>query len=116
MWPMNHNSETRQLAESVTNLAKTITAFIESKIRELAPTPNTGADETANGGKSLLAPAEGWVGKKHVAQHFNVSVRTVDNWMNKGLIPYIRIGRSLRLKLSDVDEAMNRRVRIASRY
>ncbi|MGH7991389.1 MAG: hypothetical protein ACREDS_14525 [Limisphaerales bacterium] len=32
-------------------------------------------------------PVEGWVKKKDVAKHLNISVRTLDNWMTKGVIP-----------------------------
>jgi excisionase family DNA binding protein len=60
--------------------------------------------------------AEGWVGKKAAAEHFNVSQRTFYSWMKKGVIPYVRLGRSVRFQLSAVDEAINRRVGSAGRY
>ena len=63
------------------------------------------------------APAtiEKWVDKKGVAQHFNISVRSVDNWMKRGLLPYIRTGRSVRFKLSDAEESLNRSIKFHGR-
>jgi hypothetical protein len=63
---MNNNSETKRLTEAVANLAKTITDIIELKIKELAPAANAG--EAVQDGMHALTTAEGWVGKKHVAE------------------------------------------------
>jgi excisionase family DNA binding protein len=70
---------------------------------------------TVTGLPSALSPdaargIEGWVKKSHVAKHLNISVCTLDNWMAKGVIPHIRLGeRRVFFKLSEVDEAINRR-------
>jgi len=111
---MNNTSDTKRLAEAVANIATTIAEIIEAKIRAAA----TGADATGlvHGRIDMLTPAEGWAGKKHAAAHLKISLRTLDNWMKKGVIPYIRIGRGVRLKLSEVDEAMKRRLGVVSRY
>ena len=34
--------------------------------------------------------------KKQVARLLNVSQRSVDNWMKRGWLPYLKIGRSVR--------------------
>lgn len=43
--------------------------------------------------------------KSEIAQHLNVSVSTVNRLMEKGEIPYHRIGRQVRFKLCEVEEA-----------
>ena len=111
---MNDKSDTKRLAEAVANIATTITEIIELKIKELAEAAK--AEEPLCGGMSRLTSAEGWVGKKAAAEHLKISVRSVDNWMKKGLIPYIRIGRGVRIKLSEVDEMLNRRLKVEARY
>lgn len=55
-------------------------------------------------------------GKKETAAHLKISLRTLNEWMKKGFIPYIRIGRGLRFKLSEVDEAKKRRLGVEARY
>src|SRR5262245_26327758 len=97
---MQNQSDTERLAEAVANIATTITDIIEAKIRAGAK-----PSESVCGEINRLTWAEGWVGKKEAAQHLSISQRTVDNWMRKGLLPYIRLGRAVRFKLSEVDEA-----------
>ena len=41
---------------------------------------------------------------KETAEHFNVTVKTVYNWEKRGLIPCLRIGRTRRFALSDIEE------------
>jgi len=50
-----------------------------------------------------------------VAEHFKISVRTADNWMKRGLLPYIRIGKNVRFKLSEAEEKLNRNFKILGR-
>ena len=111
---MRNTSDTQRLAEAVANIATTIAEIIESKIKEA--TAGTKAAGPVHGGINMLTPAEGWVGKKAAAEHFNVSPRTFYSWMKIGVIPYVRIGRSVRFKLSAVDEAMKRRLEVEARY
>jgi excisionase family DNA binding protein len=91
-----------------------ITEIIDLKIKEA--TAGAKAAGPVHGGINMLTPAEGWVGKAAAAEHFNVSQRTFYSWMKKGVIPYVRRGRSVRFQLSAVDEAINRRVGSAGRY
>jgi len=42
--------------------------------------------------------------KKDVAEQKNVCVRTVDYWLARGWLPYIKIGRAVRIAQSDADE------------
>ena len=38
-----------------------------------------------------------------VAEYFDVSIRTVKNWVAEGVIPFIRIRRCLRFKIKDIE-------------
>jgi len=40
--------------------------------------------------------------KHDLAQFLRVGSRCVDNWMARGLLPYLKIGRSVRFRPSDV--------------
>ena len=37
------------------------------------------------------APTEGFIGKAEIAQRLNKTLRTVDNWMQRGLLPYYKM-------------------------
>ena len=46
--------------------------------------------------------------KEDVADFYRLkTVRTVENWMNQGLIPYVKIGKLVRFNLEEVKEAIN---------
>ncbi len=49
------------------------------------------------------APAEPYINKQELAKRMNKKLRTVDNWMRRGMIPYYKIGHSVLFKWSDVD-------------
>ncbi len=40
--------------------------------------------------------------KRALAPRLNCSVRTVDDWMRKGRLPYIKLGKSVRFRWADV--------------
>ena len=40
--------------------------------------------------------------KKDAAKFLQVSVRTVEQWMNRGYLPYYRIGRVVRFRKRDI--------------
>ena len=46
---------------------------------------------------------EGFIGKVEVAKRLGKTLRTVDNWMQSGLLPYYKIGRSVVFKWSEVE-------------
>jgi excisionase family DNA binding protein len=102
-------SETKRLADAVASVAATITEPINTKLKAAI---ESGTDfpraSQANAGSQNAI--EGWVKKTDVAKHLNVSLRTINNLMKKGLIPYVRLGgRRVFFKLSEVDETFSRR-------
>jgi excisionase family DNA binding protein len=111
---MSNQADTRRLTEALANIATSIVEIIEVRIREKAAGER--AAGSVHGGINMLTLAERWVGKKEAAGHLKISLRTLSNWMNKGVIPHIRIGRGVRFKLSEVDEAVKRRLGIVTRY
>ncbi len=50
----------------------------------------------------------GWVKKSDLAKHLSLSVRSIDNLIARRAVPFVRLGRSVRFKISDVDRALER--------
>ena len=76
------------MADSISSLAATITDIINTKVKESNQTrPTAEAALTHHVPRQVFHPVavEGWVGKKELAEHFKISVRTTDNWMKSGL-------------------------------
>jgi excisionase family DNA binding protein len=63
----------------------------------------------------LLAQPEGFIDKTAVARRLNKTIRTVDNWMKRGLLPYYKIGRSVSFKWSDVETQLKANCRVSRR-
>ena len=49
--------------------------------------------------------------KREFAKRASVSVRSVDNWIHDRRIPYLKIGRKVRYRLSDLDAWLETRTR-----
>jgi excisionase family DNA binding protein len=56
---------------------------------------------------SSLSPST-YLHKDELAIHLKVSKRTVDNWMKRHVIPYIKVGRTILFRPADVDRALQR--------
>src|SRR5262245_35527024 len=98
MGRMNELSDTKRLAEATSGLASTILEIINDKLQVVA----TGQEQRIpqNLGERMLT-------KEQVAQHFQVCLRTIDNWMKRGHLPYYKIGYVVRFKLSEVEAMWN---------
>jgi excisionase family DNA binding protein len=59
------------------------------------------ADSAANDRAST-----GLLRKRELAEKLAISKRTLDVWMQKGRIPFLKVGRSVRFRLSDVLEKL----------
>ena len=55
---------------------------------------------------------EVFITKPEVARRLGKTVRCVDVWMCKGLLPYYKIGRSVAFKWSEVERALAARCRV----
>jgi len=49
-----------------------------------------------------------WVDRKQLAKHLAVSQRTIANWMARRRIPYLKLGRTVRFSIEQVDEHLRR--------
>ena len=62
-----------------------------------------------------LAPVsvpEVYIKKSEVARRLQKQVRTVDNWMKRGLLPYYKIGRTVCFKWSEVEARLRETCRV----
>ena len=57
-------------------------------------------------------PFEPFITKPEVARRLGKRVRTVDNWMQQGLLPYYKIGRSVSFKWSEVERHLEHVCRV----
>ena len=55
---------------------------------------------------------ECFIGKPEVAKRLNKTLRTVDNWMARGILPYYKIGRSVEFKWSEVESHLAQTCRV----
>ena len=63
---------------------------------------NSGHESAANDRASI-----GLLRKRELAEKLAISKRTLDVWMQKGRIPFLKVGRSVRFRLPDVLEKLN---------
>lgn len=50
---------------------------------------------------------EKWSSLEEIAEHLGISKDTIRNWIKKGVIPYRRIGKQYKFKISEVDAWVN---------
>ena len=53
--------------------------------------------------------------KQETAEYFRVEERTIESWMKARLIPYIRIGHTVRFRMSDMLLELDQRFRVPSK-
>jgi predicted DNA-binding transcriptional regulator AlpA len=51
---------------------------------------------------------ENFINKAEVGRRLGKKLRTVDNWMKRGILPYYKIGRSVSFKWSEIETALAR--------
>jgi excisionase family DNA binding protein len=74
---------------------------------------------TMNPNQTSQAPGasqavEGFINKAEVARRLGKKLRTVDNWMQRGILPYYKIGRSVSFKWSEIETALARTCRVSA--
>lgn len=45
--------------------------------------------------------------KKEVARQFDVSVQTINEWMKKGILPFVKINSRVFFKAEDIEKLLN---------
>ena len=51
---------------------------------------------------------EKWSSLEEISVHLGVSKDTIRNWIKKDAIPFKRIGKQYKLKITEIDEWVNR--------
>lgn len=55
----------------------------------------------------------GYLDKFQAARHLGIAPRTLDVWMAKRLVPFFKIGRTIRFKRDEIDAFLRDRCRVA---
>ena len=63
--------------------------------------------ETSEVATTNYRASVGLLRKPELAERLAISKRTLDVWMQKGRIPFLKVGRSVRFRLPDVLEKLN---------
>lgn len=64
--------------------------------------------QVAELGRIREFPAKPYLTKLQVAELFQVTERTVDAWMERRLIPFIKIGRTVRFRIEDLESTLRK--------
>src|ERR1043165_309848 len=73
--------------------------------------PKTEVAATQAEGAPFVA-VEPFIDKTETARRLKKTVRTVENWMSRGLIPYYKIGHSVSFKWSEVEAHLGQTCRV----
>jgi excisionase family DNA binding protein len=71
-------------------------------VKRIHAVMNSNSEAVANDRASV-----GLLRKRELAEKLAISKRTLDVWMQKGRIPFLKVGRSVRFRLPDVLEKLN---------
>ena len=58
---------------------------------------------------------EGYITKEEVAKRLKKTVRTVENWQRRGILPFVKAGRSVLFKWADVEAHLQEHFRVCRR-
>jgi excisionase family DNA binding protein len=56
-----------------------------------------------------VSETDGLLTKVQMAQRLNISMRTLEGWMQQRLIPYVKPGKAVRFIWPDVEQALRRK-------
>ena len=59
--------------------------------------------------------AEPFIDKGEAGKRLAMRPRTIDDWMKRGLLPYYKVGRSVRFKWSEVEAHLAANCRVCRR-
>ena len=54
----------------------------------------------------------GYRTKSEIAEQFQVTVRTIDQWMKSGRLPYFKIARTVRFRVRDIEASLDQTSRV----
>lgn len=100
------SNQTPRLADSTSALAATIVQLISTRLAEAT------SELEQRLARKAMDPV---LTKEQAAEHLQVTVRTIDAWMKRGLIPYLKIGRTVRIRAREVDAMLSQRCEVNRR-
>lgn len=66
-------------------------------------------ETTPNAGVGEAGPqVEGYITKEEVARRIKKTVRTVEHWQRRGILPYVKVGQSVLFKWPVVEAHLDR--------
>jgi excisionase family DNA binding protein len=51
--------------------------------------------------------------KREAARYLHIGTRTLDDWMKRKMIPFFKIGKVVRFRVSDLDSTLDKKFRVA---
>ena len=61
---------------------------------------------------AVASGTDGYITKEEVAKRLKKTVRTIENWQARGIIPFIKVGRSVLFDWPDVQAHLQRNFRV----
>jgi len=117
---MNTASEAEQLKTALTILATAMTRIVCTRVDQAVAEMMAGKLDGENAGSRPVRPGgmvetgvEEFINKREVAKRLGKTLRTVDNWMHRGLLPYYKIGRSVNFRWIEVQSHLAQTTRVA---
>ena len=74
--------------------------------------PNQDPNQDPRKSQTNGSEPEGYITKEELAKRLKKTVRTVENWQAKGIVPFVKAGRSVLFKWSDVESHLQTNFRI----
>ncbi len=102
----------KQLAESISKAIAEIATAISGMIASQIPSITAPCARPEN---RAIEPEPDLMTKQDVTKFLKISMRTVDNLMRRGYLPYYRIGRIVRFRRKDIVERLDERYRLIGR-
>ena len=111
------DEEIRRLAEAIAGLAEVIHDIVRDRLQgAIPPAPPAHAKQPVEPAPPYqVTPYDPVLTKRQLASHYQVSVRTIDHWCKRGLLPHYKIGKMVRFKLSHVQTELESKVKLNSR-
>jgi excisionase family DNA binding protein len=92
-------------------------------VAERLQAAHRGAQTRAIGGEPPKAPMtppaaalgpedHGFLDKRELAEHLKITVRTVENWQKRGVLPFIKVGKIVLFHWPDVVEHLRSNFRV----
>jgi excisionase family DNA binding protein len=102
-----NDTNTKRLAAAVSGLSETICQIISDQVQELVASTRDELRQQVQANK-----CEPFLTKKEMAAELHASVRALDGWMQRGIVPYYKIGRNVRFRSTEVHAVLERACQI----